>query len=164
MLAEPVAAAAIDWATALTVAALPEQQPYPEIYDTLEGVLDAISLAPVAREWAAALVRFELLMLARLGFGLSLDKCVVSGATTGLAFVSPKSAGAVSVAAAAGYEERLLPLPSFLIDGCSPKLSDTVRGFELSGYFLETRLFDRRRSSLFVARDRLIDRLRRMLA
>lgn len=69
LMAEPLAAAALDWATALSASALPEGQANPQIFEALEGVLDAIEAAPSARGWARALVLFEALVLARLGFG-----------------------------------------------------------------------------------------------
>ena len=43
-------------------------------------LLAAIEAAPSASGWGAALVRYELLLLAELGFGLDLDSCAVSGA------------------------------------------------------------------------------------
>jgi DNA repair protein RecO (recombination protein O) len=70
VLSEPLAAAGLDWATALTAAALPEGQPYPRLYEGLDGLLAAIEAAPSARGWAAALLRYELLLLGELGFGL----------------------------------------------------------------------------------------------
>ena len=70
LLSEPLAAAGIDWATALTAAALPEGQAYPALWQGLDGLLTAIEAAPSARGWALALVRYELLLLAHLGFGL----------------------------------------------------------------------------------------------
>lgn len=70
LLSEPLASAAIDWVTALTAASLPEAQPYPALYQGLDGVLTAIEAAPSARGWALALVRYELLLLGQLGFGL----------------------------------------------------------------------------------------------
>lgn len=74
LLSEPLAAAAIDWVTALTAAALPEAQPYPALWQGLDGVLTAVEAAPSARGWALALVRYELLLLAQLGFGLEDDE------------------------------------------------------------------------------------------
>lgn len=68
--AEPLPAAAIAWATALPAQVLPERQPYPALYVGLDGLLDAVEAAPTARGWAPALLRFELLLLAELGFGL----------------------------------------------------------------------------------------------
>jgi DNA repair protein RecO (recombination protein O) len=70
VLSEPLAAAGIEWATALTAAALPEGQPYPALFEGLDGLLGAIEAAPSARGWAGAVVRYELLLLAELGFGL----------------------------------------------------------------------------------------------
>src|SRR5918997_7041455 len=66
LLAEPLPAAAIDWTTALTASALPEGQSYPRLYAALDGLLSAIEAAPAARRWAAALVRYELLILSEL--------------------------------------------------------------------------------------------------
>ena len=72
LLAEPLPAAAIDWVTALTASVLPEGQAYRLIHDALAALLDAIELAPAARVWAAALVRFETLLLGELGYGSTL--------------------------------------------------------------------------------------------
>jgi len=68
-LGEPLAAAAIAWACALSATALPERQPYPTLYEGLSGVLNAICHAPSARGWAAALVDYETLLLRELGYG-----------------------------------------------------------------------------------------------
>ena len=117
MLAEPLPAAAIDWVTVLTASALPEGQPYPRLYQALEGLLDAIEAAPSAIGWGAALVRYELLLLAELGFGLDLDRCAVSGSNDNLVAVSPKSGRAVSAAEAEPYAGKLLSLPAFVREG-----------------------------------------------
>jgi DNA repair protein RecO (recombination protein O) len=79
LLAEPLPAAAIDWATVLTATSLPEGQPYPMLYEALEALLDAIEAAPSANGWGTGLVRYELLLLSALGFGLDLDRCAVTG-------------------------------------------------------------------------------------
>jgi DNA repair protein RecO (recombination protein O) len=68
-LGEPLAAAAIGWAAALTATALPERQSYPSLYQALGGLLDAVCHAPSARGWAAALVGYETLLLRELGYG-----------------------------------------------------------------------------------------------
>ena len=79
LLSEPLPAAAIDWATVLVATTLPEGQAYPSIFIAFEGLLEAVEAAPSASGWGAALVRFELLLLAELGFGLDLSACAVSG-------------------------------------------------------------------------------------
>ena len=74
LFAEPLAAAGIEWACALTAASLPEAQPYPALYAGLDGLLGAIEAAPSARGWVAALVRYELLLLDQLGYGLDEER------------------------------------------------------------------------------------------
>ena len=159
--AEPLAAAALEWVAALTAAALPEGQPYPHLYAALDGTVAAIEAAPGARGWGPALVRYELLMLAELGFGLDLTTCVATGATDDLAYVSPKSGGAVSTGAAAGYEHRLLRYPGFLRDGGSADWADVLDGLALTGHFLERDLLHGRAGHALAARERLVDRMRR---
>ena len=68
-------------------------------------------------EAAVHLIKFELAMLAELGFGLDLENCAATGATTELIYVSPKSGGAVSRAAGDPWRDRLLRLPAFLRQG-----------------------------------------------
>ncbi len=68
-LGEPLPAAAIGWACALTATALPERQPYPTLYQALTGLLTAICYAPSARGWAAGLAGYETLLLRELGYG-----------------------------------------------------------------------------------------------
>lgn len=68
-LSEPLAAAAIQWATALTAATLPERQPYPALHSALAALLDAICHAPSARGWVPALLAYEVLLLRELGYG-----------------------------------------------------------------------------------------------
>jgi DNA repair protein RecO (recombination protein O) len=69
LITEPLPAAAIQWACALTASALPERQPYPALYAALGGLLDAIALAPSARGWVSGLVAYETLLLSALGYG-----------------------------------------------------------------------------------------------
>ena len=66
---EPLAAAALEWVTALAAVALPEGLPYPRLYAALEGTIGAIAAAPAARGWVVALVRYETLLIAELGYG-----------------------------------------------------------------------------------------------
>jgi DNA repair protein RecO (recombination protein O) len=162
MLVEALPAAAIDWACALTAAALPEAQPYPRLYEALDAVLSAVEAAPSAKGWATALVRYELLLLSELGFGLDLFECAATGARSGLAFVSPKSGRAVSEGAAGEYRDRLLPLPPFLLGGGNADWSDILDGLRLTGHFLARDLLIERQADVLAARERLVDRLRRV--
>ena len=162
LLAEALPAAAIDWASALTAAALPEGQAYPRLYEALDGVLGAVEASPNAKGWAAALVRYELLLLAELGFGLDLAQCAATGATDDLAFVSPRSGRAVSRAGAGEYRDRLLPLPPFLLAGGAAEWDDIFAAFRLTGHFLARDLLIERQADILAARERLMERLRRV--
>ena len=119
LLSEPLASAGIEWATALTAAALPEGQAYPRLFEGLDGLLSAIEAAPSARGWAAALVRFELLLLGELGFGLD--------------------------------EEELRDFPKA-----------TREGLSLTGERLARDVLTDRQAEVLTARERLIERLKRM--
>jgi len=74
ILTEPLPSAAIEWITAVVTAALPERQPYPRIYEAMTGLLDAIEAAPSAIGWSAALIRFEELLSAEIGYGRELPE------------------------------------------------------------------------------------------
>jgi DNA repair protein RecO (recombination protein O) len=161
LLAEPLPAAAVDWACALTATALPESQPYPRLYDALDGLLAAVEAAPSASGWGAAMVRYELLLLAELGFGLDLEQCVVSGDTEELIAVSPRSGRAVSASEAEPYLGKLLPLPPFIAAGGVGNWAEILDGLALSGHFLMRDIVTDRSSPVGEARVRLVERMRR---
>ena len=161
LLSEPLPAAAIDWVTALTATALPEAQPYPRLYAALDALLALIEAAPSALGWASLLVRYELLVLAELGFGLDLDRCAVTGSNADLVAVSPSSGRAVSATEAEPYSGKLLPLPKFVREGGSATWPEIRDGLELSGHFLIRDVLTGRTVGLAEARSRLVERLLR---
>ena len=161
LLSEPLPAAAIDWVTALTAVALPEGQPYPRVYGALDALLALIEAAPSALGWASQLVRYELLLLAELGFGLDLDSCAISGSDSDLVAVSPRSGRAVSAAEAEPYAGKLLALPSFVREGGAAIWPEIRDGLELSGHFLMRDVLTGRSAGLAEARSRLTERLLR---
>ena len=114
---------------------LPERDPHPQIHAELSAVLDDLLDLRAA---ASALVRFELLLLAELGFGLDLESCAATGTTADLVYVSPKSGRAVSRQAGEPWKERLLRLPRFVhgSDAGAPSVEDISAGFDLAGFFL----------------------------
>jgi DNA repair protein RecO (recombination protein O) len=161
LLQEPLPAAAIDWTCALTATALPEGQPYSRLYQAVDGLLAAIEAAPSASGWGAALVRYELLLLAELGFGLDLETCAVSGSNDDLVAVSPRSGRAVSAAEAEPYAGKLLPLPHFILEGGPATWPEILDGLALTGHFLLRDVITDRSAPVAEARARLVERLRR---
>ncbi len=136
---------------------LPERDPHEGVFEALSVLADHLHEPVLA---AALTVRFEVAMLAELGFGLDLDRCAATGVTAGLAFVSPKTGRAVSAEAGAPYAERLLPLPAFLrrANAAAEPGPDALRdGFRLTGYFLERDVYGPRDLKLPDVRARLID-------
>ena len=122
---------------------LPERDAHPDLFATLQIILDHLSSPEIAGE---LVVRFELAMLDELGFGLDFSSCAATGATQDLVYVSPKSGKAVSRSGGHDYRDRLLPLPSFLLrDNYSRSETVTVEeildGFSLTGYFLNRHVY-----------------------
>lgn len=150
--------AALAAACAVAEAALPEREPCRAVYDGLTALLAAIE----GGVWPAAYVRWELGLLAELGFGLDLGECAVTGRNDQLAYVSPKSGRAVSLAAGEPYKGRLLPLPSFLAGGGNgTATAEVADGLRLTGHFLERHVFAQAGRPMPAARRRLEARLRR---
>jgi DNA repair protein RecO (recombination protein O) len=141
---------------------LPERDPHEDIYDMLDRTLDDFDDAGGA---AAHVVKFELAMLAELGFGLDLDNCAATGETTDLIYVSPKSGGAVSRAAGEPWRDKLLRLPPFLRQGedrgeghlANWSDQDLQDGFQLTGRFLLRHVLEPRGQGHSDARDGFIN-------
>ncbi|MCQ8241419.1 DNA repair protein RecO [Rhizosaccharibacter radicis] len=149
-------------ACALADAALPEREPHPRVFDGLLALLTLLSVDPSegARRGPAAFLRWEALVLSDLGYGLDLSGCAVTGQTTGLRWVSPRTGRAVSDEAAGPWRDRLLPLPPLFLDPSEDGTPSQWRdGLRLTGAFLQRDLFGQRHRPLPAARSRLHDLL-----
>ena len=130
---------------------LPERDPHQSVFDLLEHTIAHLGDPSLA---AALVARFELELLAELGFGLDLDSCAATGATAELVYVSPKSGRAVSREAGEPWREKLLALPAFLgADGQGtqsgmPSAAELRDGFALTGFFLARHVYEPRGESL----------------
>jgi DNA repair protein RecO (recombination protein O) len=134
LLADPAALAALAAACALIARALPERAPYPGLYRATLVLLDALAELP---DWPLLYLHWELRLLAEIGFALEIDRCALSGATTGLAHVSPRTGRAVTAAAAGRWSDRLLPLPACLTAAGGPASPAAIaQGLALTGHFL----------------------------
>ncbi len=145
--------------TALLSFALPEREPHPALYHQTLTVLDMMESGPY---WPLAYLRWELSLLEELGFGLDLTTCAVTGATEGLAYVSPKSGRAVAKGAAGDWADKLLPLSPALLGQGDGTAQDIKDGLRTTGHFLRTWLAPALGTRpLPEARQRLADRLAR---
>ncbi|MFO1113138.1 MAG: DNA repair protein RecO [Rhodospirillales bacterium] len=154
--------AAVASACAVLDAALPEREPATAQHDGLLALLHAVEEDAA---WPSVYVRWELALLADLGFGLDLSACAVTGTREGLAFVSPRTGRAVCAAAAAPWQQRLLVLPAFLAGGASAVGHDEIiAGLALTGHFLRRCIFAEQDRDLPAARRRLPEVIGRLTA
>ena len=148
---------------------LPERDPHPELFEALAAVLDHLGEPRLAGE---LIVRFELAVIEALGFGLDLSECALTGATAGLAWVSPKTGRAATAEAGAPHAAKLLALPAFLAgEGAGDParwgragLDDLLAGFRLAGHFLARHVWEPRGLTPPATRDGLVAALARVLA
>lgn len=140
---------------------LPERDPHAGLYETLGIVIEHLDDTISAAE---LLVRFELLILDDLGFGLDLAECAATGAREDLAYVSPKSGRAVSRDAGAPWRDRLLALPAFLRRGSGVRGTpeDIDSAFRLTGFFLARHVYEPRGLTEPEARGGFLSALRRV--
>lgn len=149
--------AALAAACAIAETALPDREPQPRVFAALAALLATL---PAGEEWPWAYVKWEVGLLAELGFGLDLGRCAASGIREDLCYVSPRTGRAVSRAAGAPYRNRLLALPSFLVPTAagSATANDVADGLTLTGYFLRRHVYAPVGRDLPAARRRLADR------
>jgi DNA repair protein RecO (recombination protein O) len=160
IMGDRAALAALNAIGALAIAFLPEREPDPALYDETLALADA--LAARAWNWPALYARWELSLLAALGFGLDLARCAATGERDDLAFVSPRSGRAVSRGAGAVWSDRMLPLPEFLLGRGAPDIAAVRAALRTTGHFLETRACPAfEREALPEARARLVRLLER---
>lgn len=144
---------------AVAQSALIEREPQPLVFD---GLLHLLARLPSGPNMLGDLVRWELSLLAALGYGLDLSSCAVTGETEDLALISPKTGRAVSEAGAGVWRTRLLPLPGFLRDGATGDLVEWRDGLRLTGHFLERDAFGAHHRPLPQPRRALYDRVAAM--
>jgi DNA repair protein RecO (recombination protein O) len=113
---------------------LPRNNPYVVIYNkTVDLIEDLLS-----DEWVIKYIYWELFLLSELGYGLDLEKCVVSGKKKNLIYISPKSGKAVSEEEGKKYKDKLFKLPKFLIKrNVKPNEDSLKQALLLSGFFID---------------------------
>ena len=152
----PMRLAGVASICALLEGAMPEREPHAGLYAGTDALLSLITMDDDDTGWLEGFVRWELGLLRAAGYQLDLDRCAASGETKNLAYVSPKSGGAVSQYHAGKFADRLLALPRFL-GGVACPAHDWVAGLDLTGHFLAKRVFAAHNADIPAARRRLAD-------
>lgn len=137
VLGDRLALAGLNAICAMLHVALPEREPHPTLWRATMALLDALETAP---DWPARYLRWELLLLEEVGFGLDLATCAVTGAREDLVFVSPRTGRAVSRAGAGDWADRLLPLPACLLGQGPASGTELGQGLAVTGHFLHREL------------------------
>lgn len=112
---------------------LPERAAHPQLYARTLGLMTALERDGT---WPADYLRWELVLLEDLGFGLDLARCAVTGSREDLAWVSPRSGRAVSRQGAGDWAARLLPLPAGLLGQGPLSPTELSQGLAITGHFL----------------------------
>ena len=157
LLADRLALAGLTSVCALLSVTLPERDPHEALWQATVALLDGLG-----DDWAAAYLRWEMLLLEELGFGLDLASCAVTGRRDGLAFVSPKTGRAVSLAAGGDWADRLFPLPEGMAGTGAMAVGSVMQGLRITGHFLHRDLAESQSGRpLPEARGRFLDLLAR---
>lgn len=157
-MSERLSLAALSAACATALAVLPEREAHGATYEAMSVLLDNLDDESI---WPALMARWEVGLLAQLGFGLTLDRCAATGVRDNLIYVSPKSASAVCAEAGEPYKDKMLPLPAFLSGGSvEATVQDGINALETTGYFLETRILHLYDKQLPDARRVIVDLLK----
>lgn len=159
---DPLALSVLIAACAVADGALPEREPHPRAFHGLVALV--VAVARDAGRGLEALVRWEVGLLAELGYGLDLSACAVSGSTDDLAWVSPRTGRAAGAAAGEAYAGRLLPLPAFLLGDGEGDPAQWRDGLRLTGHFLERDAFGQLHRPLPAARLMLAERVSQLIA
>jgi DNA repair protein RecO (recombination protein O) len=110
---------------------LEEREPHTHVYAATVKLHELLIHPDI---WCVGYFYWELALLEALGFGLDVSKCVVSGDTENLEYLSPKSGCAVSQQAAGQWADRLLLMPRILMEK-DKKTSDVFDGLLVLSYF-----------------------------
>jgi DNA repair protein RecO (recombination protein O) len=121
-----------------------EREPFEFLYKNCLEFLQNLGDSRIQNQQIIAnYIKLELMILESLGYGIDFSCCIVTNSRVNLAFVSPKSAHAVSMEAGEKYSHKLLKLPNFLLEEASKNIEDNqlIDGLKLSGFFLKKFLF-----------------------
>ncbi|MDO9639521.1 MAG: DNA repair protein RecO [Pseudotabrizicola sp.] len=160
VLESPLALAGLTAACALLHLSLAERDPHPQLYRRTLSLMDAMA---GGADWIGDYMRWELLLLDEIGFGLDLTRCAVTGQRDDLAYVSPRTGRAVSRGAAGDWAPKLLPLPQALMGQGPVTGAEAAQALAITGHFLARELAsETRASALPDSRSRLLARLGRI--
>jgi DNA repair protein RecO (recombination protein O) len=152
---EPLKLLAVQSLCQILDIAAPEREVHEALFDSSFAFVTSLE----NKHFMAMYVVWEITMLNALGFGLDLTRCVATGQTEGLDYVSPKSGCAVSAQAGEDYKDKLFRMPSFLKGEGDDSASELAEGLKITGHFLQKQVFDPVYKKLPMAREQLYNKI-----
>jgi DNA repair protein RecO (recombination protein O) len=120
----------------LVSASLTEKNKESEVFEEMMNFISALrNDKDILKHYAL----LEFALLYAMGFGIDLSSCAATGSTdlSTFSYVSPRSGQAVSLEAGLPYHDKLLPLPTFLLDkSLEASTKEVMDALKLTGYFL----------------------------
>jgi DNA repair protein RecO (recombination protein O) len=124
-----------------------------EIYNKMLYFLESVI---TDNNWHYSFISFELQLLSSLGYGLELDKCVITNQTDNLKYISPKSGKAVSEQEGEKYQHLLIKMPVFFINHTENISKQDIKdAFEVTIFFIRKFLLKSRNKINLDARIKL---------
>lgn len=119
----------------------PESESCDDVVEKLEDVRTGALAHAVHDVWKAAYIALELCVLRVMGFGMSINECVVTKSQEGLAFISPNTGASVVEKVGRPYAQRLLAYPGAfakILKKATLSLSDKefFEALSVVGFFL----------------------------
>lgn len=109
---------------------LKDNQGDTEIFSIINNFCDSL---PSSDE---NLIKLELKLLALSGYGLDLNRCSASNTRNNLAYISPKTGGALSFEYGNKFSDKLFKLPQWLLDGSKPTKEDLDYTSKITHFFV----------------------------
>lgn len=112
---------------------VPENDNLGKLYTATNDFFSGISHS----NWLVYYSFFEFYLLEYLGVGLDIYSCAVTGKTTDLQYISPKTGRAVCAEIGAPYKEKLFAYPHYIVDkNYMPTTAEVADLLKLTGSFL----------------------------
>jgi DNA repair protein RecO (recombination protein O) len=145
---------AVNTSTFLIKSSLTERITEKEIYYKLYNLITSYSEAFILKK---NYLYLEETILKNCGYALDYSKCAVTGTRKNLYYLSPKTGKAVCKEIGDPYADKLFILPNFFISK-NEEISqeDLIKGFKITGYFIEKHLLQPKNLHLPETRNMLI--------
>jgi len=153
----------INSAISMLLLVLNEKEKQLDLYQVLYKLLDSMSNTS-SSQLMRLYLNFELEILRAGGFGLDLQKCIVTGQNNDLYYISPKSGAAVSKNAGLAYHDKLLLLEENILH-----LDDIIsivsflKCLDITQFFIEKNILTSCNKKMPLERNIMLDTFKKLI-